>query len=536
MKRTRDEEDRPNKGLGASSLNDFYLLDDDEFVDAAYQVVLQRKPDPEGAAFYLDLLLRGASRIEVLGRLRFSPEGSSVGMRIKGLATAYLSDRFARTAVCGRLFAFLLAPWILVAEQRRSRILQGAIARRAKQTDENTRDVQQTFRQTFFNEVDNLKSELSKLLSRASELATNKLERDHLIPVMHEIRAIREGAAGLETALFSEIDNLKSELSKLLSRASELATNKLERGHLISVMHEIQAIREGSAGLETALSELRGGKADLEQLRHLHEDLVADTNEWRSSIQETLADRTGRREMQALLKEVENLKFDVSKLKAEKVDLEHVRQLKDDLIMELANRSKTEDLRDLRGRLNSLDSAIENLSQHKLNRVALEQVERELRTTVHRAVDDVNRTFRMLLDSKGDKDAIAGALCELEATARANLGAIMNTIQAIEERKAEASEVEAQLLTKADATAIETVKKEIQATLRTGVEGLTHLISAVSQNKVDRITVNSIVAEAVEMVTSTAKTGRLPVLRGAEAVKSDLIRKGSRERKRPSRK
>ena len=88
-------------------LNDFLALHDQEFIDAAYRGVLQREPDPSGQQHFLAGLRDGAlSKIEILGRLRFSSEGRQLKVPVKGLLTAFAVQHSYRLPIVGGLLAW----------------------------------------------------------------------------------------------------------------------------------------------------------------------------------------------------------------------------------------------------------------------------------------------------------------------------------------------------------------------------------------------------------------------------------------------
>ena len=60
---------------GRSTGRGLQSLDDQEFVQSAYSLVLGRNADPGGKAHFLDQLRGGFSRLNVLSQLRLSPEG-----------------------------------------------------------------------------------------------------------------------------------------------------------------------------------------------------------------------------------------------------------------------------------------------------------------------------------------------------------------------------------------------------------------------------------------------------------------------------
>lgn len=67
------------------NLNDFGLLNDDEFIRVAYRAILRREADIVGFQHYLDKLSKGEGRGAVLFKLRLSKEGKAVGRKIHGL-------------------------------------------------------------------------------------------------------------------------------------------------------------------------------------------------------------------------------------------------------------------------------------------------------------------------------------------------------------------------------------------------------------------------------------------------------------------
>jgi len=68
------------------TVDDFLVFNDRAFIDAAYRGLVKRQPDTAGAEPYLLRLRRGASKLEILGRIRYSPEGRRAGVPVKGLS------------------------------------------------------------------------------------------------------------------------------------------------------------------------------------------------------------------------------------------------------------------------------------------------------------------------------------------------------------------------------------------------------------------------------------------------------------------
>ena len=71
------------------------------FVDNAFRALLKRAPDEPGLDAQVRLLGGGASKAEVLGNLRYSPEGRRIGTRVGGLVPRYALAKLTRVPVIG---------------------------------------------------------------------------------------------------------------------------------------------------------------------------------------------------------------------------------------------------------------------------------------------------------------------------------------------------------------------------------------------------------------------------------------------------
>lgn len=92
------------------TLDDFLNLHDEDFLRAAYQALLDRPPDASGRETYLGGLRAGRlSKIDILGRLRFSREGRNRGVSVRGLLLPWLAHTAYRIPVLGYLLAWLSA-------------------------------------------------------------------------------------------------------------------------------------------------------------------------------------------------------------------------------------------------------------------------------------------------------------------------------------------------------------------------------------------------------------------------------------------
>jgi O-antigen chain-terminating methyltransferase len=92
----------------AYALGEFLVYHDEDFVRNAYRGLLGREPDAEGARRFLDMLRTGNfAKVEILGRIRFSPEGRAAGVRVTGLPVAFAIRTLRRIPILGHALGFV---------------------------------------------------------------------------------------------------------------------------------------------------------------------------------------------------------------------------------------------------------------------------------------------------------------------------------------------------------------------------------------------------------------------------------------------
>jgi hypothetical protein len=86
-------------------VRDFLPFYDKSFVKNAYRALLKREADPEGLDAHLSRLQNARlTKIGVLGHIRYSGEGRSKGVRIKGLLVPFVLDYMGRIPLLGYCF------------------------------------------------------------------------------------------------------------------------------------------------------------------------------------------------------------------------------------------------------------------------------------------------------------------------------------------------------------------------------------------------------------------------------------------------
>lgn len=91
----------------ASSLTDLLSWDDLDFVRCAYVTILGRQPDLPGQAQYVQQIRAGHSKLDMLWRLRRSPEAKQHDPGIAGLDRALRRAAWQRRPLLGAISRFL---------------------------------------------------------------------------------------------------------------------------------------------------------------------------------------------------------------------------------------------------------------------------------------------------------------------------------------------------------------------------------------------------------------------------------------------
>lgn len=104
------------------ALDELVHVHGEAFVERAFRSLLKRAPDAAALLATLERLLRGDSKIAILGDLRWSQEGRRRGVRVDGLAVRYAFWRATQWPLAGgaiERLALLLELPAIAREQRR---------------------------------------------------------------------------------------------------------------------------------------------------------------------------------------------------------------------------------------------------------------------------------------------------------------------------------------------------------------------------------------------------------------------------------
>ncbi len=202
------------------------------FVDQAFRSILKRPPDPAGFEAHVRLLGSGASKIEILGNLRYSAEGRAIGARIPGLLPRYVLAKLHRVPVLGYASAWIVAlgglPRIVQqvraidtahfarsfdidAAGRKLREEVGELRDANERLAESTLAAQALFEAQRAAEQQALRGELEELAARSGD--------SHLaLSMNHWLTELRRNLGRLEDEEFAQRRKVESLLADVVAR------------------------------------------------------------------------------------------------------------------------------------------------------------------------------------------------------------------------------------------------------------------------------------------------------------------------------
>ncbi len=281
------------------ALRDFLDHHDESFVRNAYLGILGREPDAEGWAHFLTALRDGSlSKIEILGRLRYSKEGRLRSTPVAGLLLPFLANAAYRTPVLGTLFRFPVALLRLPKSAGQSARLEAYVNHRFS-------DLGQLVDEGFGRIEAGMRDLDRGHAARLEALRAQAAERRRIEALSGEVSALGEAKADA-----GRVEGLAAELGRLSGTT---------------------AAREQVEGLARSLDELAQRKADAEGLQEIAVRLGEvsrrlDKFAWRKADAESLQELVVRAgALSAQLDALSQEKADVGALR--RVEEEHRSEL-----------------------------------------------------------------------------------------------------------------------------------------------------------------------------------------------------------------
>jgi len=187
------------KADGRYHYGDLLVYYDRAFVHSAYWAILRRAPDKGGLETYLKKLRAGISKVEILGLLRYSPEGRIADVTVSGLMVPFAISRICHWPIVGpplRLFtAFLNSP----ETERKQRVFEDQVIALVEQTQANFQESLRRISYTLRDLEDSFDCLTAYVACKPGRDAVNRLEIS--------IAALNEAVADLRTAVPDKEDS-----------------------------------------------------------------------------------------------------------------------------------------------------------------------------------------------------------------------------------------------------------------------------------------------------------------------------------------
>jgi SAM-dependent methyltransferase len=271
------------KEMGKYHISDFLKYHDIDFLINGYRGILKRKPDLGALEYFSENLRSGTmTKAEILGRLRYSPEGRRRKTKVKGLFSNFVIQSSFRIPVLGYFFSLVSGVVNLPIMIRKFSILEtnafGNFRSLRTYINDNSTKIQLKINEIITaygalkviadRKVD--KIEVASLRSELLDLLASKIDREKSM-VLSEKKADRDEVASLVESLRGEVQGL---LSGKIDREESmvLSEKKADRDEVASLVEslrgEVQGLNDSKAD-RTILEEFEKKKVDRDAIEAL---------------------------------------------------------------------------------------------------------------------------------------------------------------------------------------------------------------------------------------------------------------------------
>lgn len=340
-------------------LNELLDYHGDTFIKRAYLALLKRNPDKKGFCHYQERLKQGKfSKVLILAALKFSKEGRSKKVKVKGLFIPLFIELLCKIPLLGVFIRWLITLFTMPMIVQSLHRLEGHVALHMEESHSELNEVADEIYQSLLKIDNNYTKESNQIrgligekaeLSWLQKVLSDKNERDNAV-----------------------LKSLVEHIKKQNIQAAELAQNvktKIEQEYChIERCNQRIADKVDKTALAEQLND-KAGLNEIEQLKHLLEQKVTF-----SHFEQVVADMARKAEVEGKL--------------ADKADLNYVKEELINKIDESVLEQRLVDKADLK--------AVERDIAGKVDFNQLKQLE----TQVERKVDEICLTMSDLQENK----------------------------------------------------------------------------------------------------------------------------------------
>ena len=392
-----------NSLLGAKkayNISDFLNYHDETFVRNTYRCILGREPDFPGLEFYLEKLRSGEfSKVEILGRIRYSPEGRSKKIKINNILPLFTINRIYAIPVMGYI----------------ARLITGIIN---LPVIINNLTKHEVYTQRLFSQSRTFNNQMYQVVKA---LWKSKADTKNLTDIEESVKHIRDAKAGRE-----QVEELLSTVMKLIeTKANNDAVNQLQQQLLET--NNIKADMDEISNLNNKFTQMLEAKADnkmvaevVESIKHIgatkaDQEKVAELLRKVMELAETKANNDAVNQLQLQLLEINNIKADMgeiinlsnkfTQMLEAKVDNKMVAEVTESIKHIGATKADQEKVAEL------LRKVME-LAETKANNDAVNQLQQQLHeiSNIKADMDEISNLsnkFTQMLEAKADNKMVA---------------------------------------------------------------------------------------------------------------------------------
>jgi O-antigen chain-terminating methyltransferase len=230
----------------AYNTSDFLDYHDEIFVRNTYRCILGREPDFPGLQYYLEKLRSGEfNKVEILGRIRYSPEGRSKKIKINNILPLFAINRIYAIPVMGYI----------------ARLITGIINLPAIINNINKYEV---YTQSLFSQSHTFNNQMHQVVKA---LSRSKADTKSLIDIEESVKHIRDAKAGRE-----QVEELLSTVMKLTeTKANNDAVNQLQQQ--LYEINNIKADMDEISNLSNKFTQMLEAKADNKMVAEVAESI-----------------------------------------------------------------------------------------------------------------------------------------------------------------------------------------------------------------------------------------------------------------------
>jgi O-antigen chain-terminating methyltransferase len=231
------------------SIKSFLDFHDHDFIVNAYQGILGRSPDSDGYHSYLNRLRQGnLTKIEILGRLRFSSEGRSKGVKVKGLLRPFAFQSSYRIPVLGHFIALtghvLRLPIIIRNFIRFEAYVNSELRSLRTGLDANMEQIEDHFQslsscKADLSKVEALsesKADREELKEGLDQLSQDKADSSQVSEIVRQVSEQKRYILDQQRRLALLLEEARKRMPEALNQ-EQLETMVREEDHLLDAMY-----------------------------------------------------------------------------------------------------------------------------------------------------------------------------------------------------------------------------------------------------------------------------------------------------------